>query len=63
VGRKSWLYVTRHRSLSWLLEPCIGASVCLYAQVLGLDSRVAKCAVDLILYKSDPIQKQQNPTR
>jgi hypothetical protein len=54
----------------WVLKPCFGASVCLYAQMLGLDSRVAKCAVgmilynvDLILYKSDPLQKQPNPTR
>jgi hypothetical protein len=35
----------------------------LYAQMLGLDSRVAKCVADLILYKSDPIKKQPRPTR
>jgi hypothetical protein len=40
----------------WLVKPCIGASVCLYAQMLGLDSREAKCAVDLILYKPNPVQ-------
>jgi hypothetical protein len=63
-------FTWRSMDWGWLVKPCIGASVCLYAQMLGLDSRVAKCAadlilynVDLILYKSDPVQKQSSSTR
>jgi len=42
----------------WLLKLCIGAFVCWYAQVLGLDSREAKCAAGLIPYKSDLVQNK-----
>jgi hypothetical protein len=47
VGRKSWLYVTRHGSLSWLLKSCIWDGVCLYALMLGLDGYAAVPRVGL----------------
>jgi hypothetical protein len=54
--RKNWLYVAKHGlGLAWETLHR-GLNVCLYAQMLGLDSRVAKCAVDLIPYKTDPAQ-------
>jgi len=40
------------------LENRVLRAGCWYAQMLGLDSRAAKCAVDLILYKSDLVQNE-----
>jgi hypothetical protein len=40
-------FMLRSMDLSWLLKPCIGASVCLYAQMLGLDGYAAVPRVGL----------------